>query len=198
MYVRISLLTGASGIDEGIDFLRDQVVPQLQQQKGFRGLTASGDRAACRINVLTTWETEADLDASESMAEKARADAAKLTGGQATVERYEQLAWEIGAIPPAPGAKLHIRRIRMDPGRVDENLEYFRRDVLPDIRSAPGFASLRVLMDRRTGAGSTGTMWVDDQSRKDSLARAAQRRPMAESRGVEFGEEQFADLFYAT
>jgi hypothetical protein len=37
MHVRISTVTGESDIDGGLGFLRDQGVPQLQQQKGFRG-----------------------------------------------------------------------------------------------------------------------------------------------------------------
>jgi len=198
MHVRISLLTGATGIEEGIDFLRDQVVPQLQQQNGFRGLSASGDRASGRVNVLTMWDTEADLDASESMAEKARADATKVIGGQASVERYEQLLWEMGSVVPGPGARLHIRRVSMDPSRVDDNLDYFRREVLPQMRATPGFLSARMLMDRRTGRGSVGTLWADDESLRVSLMRANERRAEAERRGVEFGEDQTAELLYAT
>jgi hypothetical protein len=32
MYVRITTVTGASDIDEGLGFLRDVVLPQLQRQ----------------------------------------------------------------------------------------------------------------------------------------------------------------------
>lgn len=196
MHVRISTSTGASDIDAGIDFVRDQVVPQLQQQKGFRGLSASADRSTGRVHVLTMWETEADLDASESMADKVRADAFKVMGGQPTVERFEQLVWETGTVPPGPGARLHVRRLRMDPDRIEDNLGYFQREVLPDIQSTPGFLGARLLMNRDTGEGSVGTLWADEDSRQAALVRAQQRRPTAEGRGIEFTEDQTAEVLY--
>lgn len=198
MYVRISLITGASNFDRGLAFLDDQVVPELRQQRGFQGLTASGDRSAGWVNVLAMWETAADLDASESTAEKARADAVKLFGGQASVERFEQLAWEVGPVRPGPGAKLHIRRIRMDPSRIDDNLDYFRRDVVPQMKSTPGFLSVRLMMDRSTGEGAVGNLWADHESLTGSLARAEQRRAAAESRGIAFGEQRFGEMLFTT
>lgn len=198
MHVRLSMINGASDIDRGIEFLGSEVVPQLQQQKGFRGLNASGNRETHEVSILTMWDSPADLDASESMADKARTDAVKVIGGEVTVERYEQLVWELGTVPPAPGAKLHIRHIRMEPSKVDDNADYFRQDVLPQIKSTPGFLGVRLLMDRATGQGRVGTMWADDESRQGSLARAEQRRATAQSHGVEFGREQFLDVLFAT
>lgn len=198
MHVRISLLTGASDIDGGIEFLRDQVVPQLQQQKGFRGLSASGDRSAGKVNVLTMWDSEADLDASESTADKARGDAVKVFGGQATVERYEQMVWEVGSTPPGPGAKLHIRRVSMDPGLVDDNVQYFRNEVLPQMQATPGFLAARFLVDRRTGRGSSGTLWADEDARREAVARSDSRRGAAQARGIEFGEDSLFDMLFAT
>jgi hypothetical protein len=37
MYVRITRVTGATDIDSGIAVLRDQVAPELEHQKGYRG-----------------------------------------------------------------------------------------------------------------------------------------------------------------
>lgn len=197
MHVRISTITGASDIDGGIDFVRDQVVPQLQQQKGFRGLSVSGDRKAGVVTVLSVWETEADLDASESAADKARGDATKLIGGQVSVERYEQLVWERGDTPPGPGAKLHIRHVKMDPSRIDGNAEFFRQTVLPEMKATPGFLGCRNLIDRSTGEGHVGTVWADEESLAGALANAEQRRSRAADRGVEFGGEQVLEVLFA-
>jgi len=46
MFVRVNTVTGAENIDAGVAHLQDKVIPELQGQKGFRGLTASGNR--CR------------------------------------------------------------------------------------------------------------------------------------------------------
>jgi hypothetical protein len=52
------------GMDQAIQTVRDQIVPfaqQLQGFKGFLGLSKDG-----RIVLLSLWETEADLQASEA------------------------------------------------------------------------------------------------------------------------------------
>jgi heme-degrading monooxygenase HmoA len=194
MYVRITNVMGASDIDGGLALLRDQVLPQLQQQKGFQGFSVSGDRSAGVVTVLSVWDTEADLDASESTAEKARSDAVRVTGGQLGVERYEQNIWEVGDIPPGPGAKLHIRPIKMDPARIDDNLEFFRQNILPQIKGTPGFLGVRHLINRSTGEGRVGTLWADDDSLAASQANLEQFRAGAAGRGVEFGEDRVLEI----
>ena len=149
MFVRITTMQGATRIDEGIQHLRDVVAPQLQEQRGCQGLTASGDRAAGIVSVLTLWDTQEDLDASESAVEKLRTDSVAAFGGSdPTVERYEQTLAEVGAEPPGSGSRLQIRWVKMDPALVDDNIEFFKANVLPEIRSMPGFQALRQLINR--------------------------------------------------
>jgi heme-degrading monooxygenase HmoA len=198
MHVRISIVTDATDIERGLGFIRDQALPQLQQQRGFRGLSASGDRSTGIVNVLSMWESESDLDASESAADKARSDAVRLMGGQVTVERYEQSLWEVGETPPRSGAKLHIRELRMDPARIDDNLEFFRQNVLPEIKSTPGFMGVRLLTNRSTGEARVGTIWADEQSLEGALERAEQRRAEAGDRGVEFGDDQSFEVLFTS
>ena len=197
MHVRISTVTGASDIEGGIAFLRDQVVPQLREQKGFRGLSASGDRANGVVSVLSVWDSEADLDASESAADKARSDAVRLMGGDVTVERYEQTHWETAGSPPAAGAKLHIRSIKVDPATIDENLAFFRDTVVPQIKSTPGFLGLRQLMNRSTGEGRVGTLWADEEALRGALAASEQRRAQAAERGVQFLDDRVLEILFA-
>jgi heme-degrading monooxygenase HmoA len=198
MHARITTVTGATKIDEGVEHLRDKVVPQLQQQKGYRGLTASGDRAAKIVTVLTLWDTQDDLDASESMADKARKEAVAAFGGETqTVERFEQTVGEVGPNPPTPGSKLQIRPIKMDPARVEDNLAFFKSTVLPDIMATPGFQSVRQMINRSTGEGAVGTVWADDESLQAANAKADERRAMAESRGLQFGDVSTRELLFA-
>lgn len=198
MHVRISTVTGASHIEEGVDFLREEVVPQLQQQKGFRGLSASGDRTAGVVTVLSVWESEEDLEASESAADKARGNAVLVMGGKVSVERFEQTVWEIGESRPSPGARLHIRHTKLDPARIESNLEFFRQTVVPEMKATPGFLGVRQLINRETGEGRVGTLWVDDEALAASLARGEERRAMAAARGVHFGEEQRLEVLFAS
>jgi heme-degrading monooxygenase HmoA len=197
MHARITTINGATDIDGGIAFLRDEVVAQLQQQKGYRGLTASGDRASGLVSVLTLWETEADLDASESTADKARAKSLTVLGGQPTVERFEQIVSEVGDTPPGPGSRLQVRRIKMAPELVEENLAFFRSTVLPEIKATPGFQAVRQLINRRTGEGAVGTVWRDEAALRAAESSSEQRRSAAADRGVEFGEVSVRELLFS-
>ena len=197
MHTRVTTISGARNIDGGVAHLRE-VVPQLQQQKGFRGVNASCDRAAGVVTILSLWETEADRDASESAIDKIRSDSATAFGGKTeSVERYEQTAAEVGANTPGPGSKLQIRRIKMDPSRVDENVAFFTANVVPELMSAPGFQSLRQMINRATGEGVVGTVWADEESLNAAAAKADERRATAESRGVEFGEVTRREVLFA-
>jgi heme-degrading monooxygenase HmoA len=197
MHARLTTVRGAAEIDKGIAFLRDTVLPQVQQQKGFRGLTASADRSTGLLIVLALWDSEADLDASESVADKARGESLKVLGGQASVDRFEQTVWEVGEVPPKAGAKLHVRPVQTDPSRVDENLAFFKEAVLPEIKATPGFMSVRFLMNRETGDGRVGTIWADAASLDIARAKSEERRSVAAGRGVQFGQDMVLELVLA-
>jgi heme-degrading monooxygenase HmoA len=198
MYVRISTVTGASDIDGGLALLQGEALRQMEQQKGFRGLSASGDREAGVVSVLSMWETEADLDASESAANKARADVTNVMGGKVSVERYEQTVFSTGSTRPGPGAKLHIRNLKVDPARLEENLEFFRETVVPELMARPGFLAVRQLVDRGTGEVRAGTVWADDESLAASLQQSEQRRSQVQDRGVEFGEGRVLEVLFTS
>jgi heme-degrading monooxygenase HmoA len=195
MHVRITMVNGATNIDGGIEYMKNDVIPGLRQQKGYRGLSVSGDRASRVVNVLSQWETKADMDASESAIEKVREEAVNVFGGKFTVERYEELYSEVKAPGPTPGSKLHIREIKMNPAKIDENLEFFKQVIVPEFKNSPGFLGVRNLMDRSTGEGRVGTIWKDQASLDAQLAQTEQRRSRAADRGVTFGQDRLAEIF---
>jgi heme-degrading monooxygenase HmoA len=197
MHARLTTVTAATDIDGGVAYLRDSVLPEVQQQKGFRGLTVSADRSNGLVVVLALWDSEADLEASESVADKVRGESLKVLGGQARVDRFEQTVWEVGEVPPKPGSKLHIRPIKMDPSRLEENLDFFQQRVLPEIKATPGFMSVRQLLNRKTGEGRVGTVWANAESLELARTRSEERRATAAGRGVDFGEEMLLEVLFA-
>ena len=52
--------------DEGVQMVRDALLPVTKQQPGFKGYLSLTDRATGKVISITLWETEADLNASES------------------------------------------------------------------------------------------------------------------------------------
>jgi heme-degrading monooxygenase HmoA len=198
VYARITTVGGARKIDEGVEFLRDEVVDQLKGQRGFRGLTANCAVDAGRVSILTLWATRDDLDASESAVEKVRRDTAAAFGGRTeSVERYEQTVSEVGRTAPTINSRLQVRRVKMDPARVDENVAFFRATVLPDIMASPGCQGLRQMIDRDTGEGAVGILWFDTAAMRAADAKMEKRRATAASRGVEFGGLSEHEVLFA-
>jgi len=171
-------------------------VPALQKLRGYRGLTASADRSSGTVAVLTLWETEDDLNASEADVETLRADAVRVFGGEPTVERFEQVLAEMPGGPPPVGSTLLVRPFKVDPARLEETLDMFKSVVLPEIKAQPGFLAARQLVDRSTGEGAVGLVWADNESAKAGAAAGEQRRAEAASRGVEFGEPMLREVVF--
>ena len=196
MFTRTVTFTGATDIDAGIRFLQDNVAPQLRQQKGFRGVIASADRSAGVLGVLSLWETEADRDASDAAMVKAREEALRVVGGELTVETFEQLLSEMAQRPPV-GASLLVRRISMDPAKVEESLAFFRQEVLPEIKALPGFCAVRDMVNRQTGEGMVGTVFTDRASMEAGAEAGEARRERAAQRGVTLGEHSKREIVFA-
>jgi heme-degrading monooxygenase HmoA len=187
MYNRVITLTGVEDVDAAVGVLRD-ALPTLQSQRGYQGMIGSADRANGLVGITSLWDTEADRDASESALAKTREEASRQIGAaDMTVEAFEEWAVEVRT-PPAVGCHLLVTRISMDPAKVDENLEFFKREVAPQIAASGGFRTLRNMMNPRTGEGLVGTVWDDESSMRAAADAAMARRAEATSRGVTFGD----------
>ena len=196
MFTRIVTFTGATDIDAGIRYLSDTIAPLLAEQKGFRGVTASADRSGGVLGVLSLWETEADRDASDSTLVNAREEGRRVVGGEMSVEHFEELLVET-AQPPKVGCSLLLRRLSMDPAMLEEHLDFFRREVLPQMKASPGFCAIRNMTNRQTGEAIVGTVWADKAS-MDAAAEAAEaRRQRAAQQGVTFGEQTKREIVFA-
>ena len=196
MHTRVLTFTGAKNIDGGVDYLRQKVVPLLKEQKGYRGVNASADRSGGVLGILSLWETESDREASESALAKARQEGLDIIGGELTVETFEQLLSEV-ADPPGPGSALMVTRISMDPAKIDENLAFFKSDILPRIKANAGFQAVRNMIDRKTGHGLVGTVWANQDAMKAAAAEAQSRRQEGIARGVSFGDVSYREILFA-
>lgn len=195
MFNRLLTFRGATDLDGGVTYLREQVLPVLEAQRGFRGVTASGDRSSGIFGILSLWETEADRSASDSALGKAREEALGIVGGDLTVETFEEVVLDM-VRPPAPGCGLFITRVHMDLSLVDGNIEFFKSQVLPQIKSQPGYCGLRNMLDRATGRGLVGSVWETRGQAEEMQATMPQRRGQAEERGVIFDETEVREVLF--
>jgi hypothetical protein len=196
MFVRMTLTEDVADLDAAVAHLRDEALPAIKDFKGFRGITASGDRKAGVVGILTLWDTEADMKASEGAAAQVRENAIKAFGGRLVdVRVYEQVVQEVTA-PPAPGSPLLITPTKMDPAKVDENIEFFKSVVLPEMKATPGFRAVRNMINRQTGEGMVGLILADGASVKEAEARADSRRARASQQGIELGERTRREVLF--
>jgi heme-degrading monooxygenase HmoA len=195
MYARVLTFRGVNDIDAGIKYLQDTALSIVRSQRGYQGMSASADRSSGVLGVLSMWESEADRDASESALGKAREEARSVVGGQLTVQTFEEQVVEMSK-PPAVGSALMLTQISIDPAKIDENIEFFKQEIAPQIKAAPGFRALRTMMNRQTGEGAAGTVWDDEQSMRAAAEQAMARREEATRRGVTFGETSYREIVF--
>ncbi len=196
MHTRVITFAGAKNIDKGASYVREEVLPTINSQHGYRGLTVSADRSGGVLGVLSLWETEADRDASDGAMAKNRQEGLNIIGGEMTVETFEMMLEELAA-PPAVGSPLMITRVSMEPTKIDENFALFKSEVVPRIKASPGFRALRNMMNRQTGRGIVGTVWADQEAMKSAAAEAETRRQPAIDRGVRFDDVSYREIVLA-
>ena len=116
-----------------------------------------------------------------------------LGGGEIKIELFDQRAFEVRR-QPAVGSLLMLTRFEMDPARIDENLEWFRREIAPQIMGGSGFQALRLLINPDSGEGLSGTVWEDRAALEKSAEAGAARREAGSARGITFGEIGFRHI----
>ncbi len=92
MHARHSALqVSPEKIDDMLARLREDQVPLLREQRGYKGFTIHADRASGSVVGISYWESEEDLRASEEVADRARSEAAETGDASAEpeVSRFE-------------------------------------------------------------------------------------------------------------
>src|SRR5918995_7380136 len=102
MHARVTTMEGTSErLDEGLREIREDVLPQLQQQDGFRGFVVFDNRQNGKLVGFSLWESEQAMQASEEVGDRTRRESAEtMSDTIAGVERYEVALFEV----PSAGA----------------------------------------------------------------------------------------------
>jgi heme-degrading monooxygenase HmoA len=141
-----------SSIDDGIAFVRDEVMPALKAMDGYVGLSLLVDRESGQCIATSAWETEDAVRLSTDLAAPLREQAGKRFGGDVNVDQ-----WEIGAMHrehrSGDGACVRTTWIKVPRDQVDRAIEFYRTSVLPALEDLEGFCSASFLVNRDTGRG---------------------------------------------
>jgi heme-degrading monooxygenase HmoA len=97
---RVSVLEGSpERLDEGTRYAQEEILPQVRQLSGFKGVVSLVDRERGRTKLITLWESDEALRASEEQANQLREQAAEGAASRiADVERYEVALAELGQL----------------------------------------------------------------------------------------------------
>jgi quinol monooxygenase YgiN len=174
MYARSTTIRGnPEAMDEEISYVRDQVMPTVEQMDGCVGLSVLADRDAGHCIVTTSWVDHAALRSSADGVVAMRQRAATILGGRADVQE-----WEIAVMhrlhTAHHGASARVIWHDGDPADVGTMIDSFRSSVLPQLEELPGCCSVSVLLDRTNGRSVVTTTYDSPQD-----MRAARERAMA-------------------
>ena len=96
MFARMNTLEGSpERLDDALRSVREQVLPRLRQQDGFKGLMFLANYRSGELQLMSFWESAQAMRASEGEANRLRAEVAE-AGDQeiARVERYDVVLFE--------------------------------------------------------------------------------------------------------
>lgn len=181
-----------SSIDAGIAYVRDEVMPALQEMDGYVGLSLMVDRQSGRCIATSAWETDEAQRASAERIGPVRDRAAEAFGGSATFE-----AWEIAVLhrehSSDTGACVRATWVTVPPDQMDAGIEYFRTSVLPQIEHLDGFRSASLLVDRGSGRAVSSVSFAsrDAMERNREQATTLKTESMSKAGATEVDEGEF-------
>lgn len=181
-----SIQAQPSNIDAGIAFVRDEVMPALQDMDGYIGLSLLVDRESGRCIATSAWESEDALRTSTDQAAPLRERATEIFGGEVTVD-----PWEIAVLHrdhrANEGACVRATWVKIAPDQVDQGVDFYKNSVLTQIEDLEGFCSASLLIDR-AGGRAVSSVSFDSGAAMDHNREQARELKTASMR--EAGVEQ--------
>jgi hypothetical protein len=199
MYARSTSVQGdPARIDEGIRYVRDEVMPAVTGMKGCIGLSMLVDRGSGHVIVTTSWTSEDEMQATDINVSALRSRAAEILGS----DEPEVRQWEIAVMhrehDAREGSWCRVTWMTCPPSEVDSTLDFFRDTVMPRLEAFDGFCSASMLVDRATGQ-CCATARFDSREELDATREMTQRMREQRSRegNVEFGNIEECELVIA-
>jgi heme-degrading monooxygenase HmoA len=170
MFVRVTRASGpADKLDEVIATYRNTLVPSIATRSGYLGALLLVDRRTGAGRSLTYWQDEASLQGSEDMATEARAQVARLGEQVGEPERYE-VVFQERIVSPHANVFVRLNDVHGSIERIDDVLEFARQQVLPALKSQPGWLSMVVMVNRQNGHSVLMSVWDSAANREASDA----------------------------
>lgn len=198
MHARSTTIHGDPGaVDDGITYVRNEVMPVLRAMEGCIGLSMLADRASGHCIVTTSWQDEATLRASQDDVRSAAERTVEILGG-----RPELQEWEIAAMHRVHesnhGAASRVTWLRTDPGSVQRAVDAVRLSLMPKLDDLAGFCSVSVMVRRDDGL-TVAAVSYDNRADLDLANEGARefREEFAPAMGIEVTDTAAFDVAIA-
>ena len=180
MFARVSTYEGGfpANKETNLRFLQEHVVPAARAMAGWKGMYFLGDPVLNKTLSITLWDSEESLQASEEAANKLRAEGTAQSGSQTVkVERFEVVtaAAEAPSDSTESGAFARVSRYQIPVDKVDAAIGQVS-PTAPQVRGIPGNTGGYLLIDRKTGAALSVTLWESEHALKASVEQANEIR----------------------
>ena len=188
MYLRVTAFkSDPAKLEDAIAFLKTKAIPALSMAPGYLGATCIVDREKGEGAASTLWESLEAMNKAEQLGQQTRADSSEETGGEVIdVDRFEITAFEMASPTPKVPTFTRVVTAYGDPGKIDKVTQMVR-EVIPKIKSQPGFRSYAAGVNRATGRGFTVSGWESAEQREASnTALTSSRQPVVDA-GAMYG-----------
>jgi len=172
MYARSTIIMGEpERLDDGIAYVRDDVMPTITAMDGCVGLSMLVDRDSGQCIVTSSWDTEEAMSASNLHLAPMRMRGGQIMGGPPEVDE-----WEVAVMHrdhPAPeGSCCRVTWMRLNHGDIDRGIELYRTAMLPEMESIAGFCSASLLVNRTAGRACNTTTYDSREALDASRERS--------------------------
>ena len=172
-HVQVNLLTADPvRLGEAIRYLQDKARALLEELPGSQGMSVSANPELGVAVVESFWVSHHAMREHEKTVAPTREEAARLSGGTVSVERFVVASFT-RVKRPHPGAGVRLTRMDTDASRIDQVVAGYEDTALPWLTETPGFVASLLFIDRSTGRSISETQWENSGALAASRSAAA-------------------------
>ena len=172
MYARSTTIVGdPARLDDGIAYVRDDVLPMVTSQDGCVGLSMLVDRDSGQCIVTSSWSSAETMRASDLHLAPLRARSSDIMGGPPEVAEWEVAVMHRDHLA-AEGASCRVTWMRINHGDIERGIKLYRAAMLPEMETLDGFCSASLLVDRAAGRACNTTTYDSREALSESRKRA--------------------------
>jgi quinol monooxygenase YgiN len=183
MHIRINEVTVApTRVDELGEVLENKAVPVVLALPGCQGLLCSADRATGSCTIVSRWDSEQSLEASEKDVASIRSETVDAVEAQLNRLWIAEILREVMVSPLRVGSRVRVVRLRASAG-ADQMVAFYDEEALPRLQSQGGFLGSRLIRDVADATRMAAVShWADAAALEASDAGSAALRDLVAER----------------